>query len=180
MAQPLDWAGLARHAKTPFPQGWSDLHYLYVSPTDNVHGVLLDVISSASHRVMVNMYGYDDDEVDAMLHAKAASPDISFLMNLDKSQAGGVHEKVLLAPWASSIGTSVAIGTSVKHAISHLKVCVVDAMFSITGSTNWSTSGESAQDNELTVMRDPLRAARLESVILANHIEMLRQMGKGT
>jgi phosphatidylserine/phosphatidylglycerophosphate/cardiolipin synthase-like enzyme len=180
MAQALDWSALARYARVPFPSGWSATQYVFFAPQDDLHSVLSDIISSSSHRVMVNMFGYDDDSLDAILHAKAASPDISFLMNLDKSQAGGVHEKVLLAPWASQVGTSVAIGRSVKHAISHLKVCVVDGLYTISGSTNWSMSGESKQDNELTVSMDPYRAARFESIMLANHVEMLRQMGKGT
>lgn len=174
----FDFDSLEQHARHPFPKGWNLNEYLFIAPVDDCHGVLTDVISSASHRVSVNMYGYDDDEIDALLHSKAASPNIAFIMNLDKSQAGGVHEKALLAPWASAVGTSVAVGQSVKHAISHLKVCVVDGIYTITGSTNWSLSGELKQDNELTVTRDPFKAARLESIILSNHASMLAQMGK--
>lgn len=174
----LDFAQLVQHARHPFPKGWNENEYLFISPVDDCHGVLVDVISSASHRVSVNMYGYDDDEIDSLLHSKAASPSIAFLMNLDRTQAAGIHEKALLQPWATAIGTSVAVGQSVKHAISHLKVCVVDGLYTVTGSTNWSLSGESKQDNELTVTRDPFKAARLESIILANHASMLAQMRK--
>lgn len=176
---PLDFPQLVSHARNPFPDGWNPNEYVFFSPVDDVHGVLVDVIGSASHRVMVNMYGYDDDEVDALLHSKAASPNVAFVMNLDKSQSGGVHEKALVQPWASAIGTSVAIGHSVKGAISHLKVCVVDGLYTVTGSTNWSLSGEQKQDNELTVTRDPFKAARLESIILNNHATMLQQMAGG-
>jgi phosphatidylserine/phosphatidylglycerophosphate/cardiolipin synthase-like enzyme len=172
----LDFEGLARHAKTPFPDGWNPNEYVFISPVDDCHGVLADVISAASHRVMVNMYGYDDPEIDGLLHAKAASPRLAFVMNLDKSQAGGVHERVLLAPWANAVGTTIAVGQSIKHAISHLKVCVVDGLYVLSGSTNWSLSGEQKQDNELTITRDPYKAARLESVILTNHAAMLAQM----
>jgi phosphatidylserine/phosphatidylglycerophosphate/cardiolipin synthase-like enzyme len=160
-----------------FPDGWSDTERVFFSPVDRVHDVLKTVINSATHRISVNMYGYDDNEIDAILRAKAISPEIAFVMNLDKSQAGGIHEKVLLAEWATAIGSSVAVGESVKRAISHLKVCVVDGLYVISGSTNWSLSGESKQDNELTISRDPLKAARFESIILANHLEMLKQMG---
>ena len=47
---------------------------------------------------------------------------------LDKSQAGGVHEKALLAKW-NGVGKGnppFVIGTSRDHAISHLKLLVVD------------------------------------------------------
>lgn len=175
----LDFAGLEKHRAGGggFPAGWPSDRFSFFSPVDDVHGVLTEVIGSAEHCVMVNMYGYDDDEIDALLHAKAAAPSMTFLMNLDKSQSGGVHEKALVAPWASAEGTSVAIGTSMKHAISHLKVCVVDHQFVIGGSTNWSASGESQQDNELVVQNSPAVAGVYESILLHNHVEMLRQMG---
>lgn len=176
-AAALDWSKLATYASAPFPPGWDPDEYVFFSPRDpNVHQAILDVVQSASHRVVVNMYGYDDPDVDAALHAKAADPELTFWMNLDRSQAGGVHEKALLAPWASAIGTSIAVGTSIKHAISHLKVCVVDGLYVISGSTNWSLAGEQKQDNELTITRNALKAVRFESVLLLNHAAMLQQM----
>lgn len=171
------WKNLETYASSPFPSGWNADTYVFFSPRDpGVHQAILDTLSSASHRVSVNMYGYDDDAVDQVLHAKAADPNIAFFMNLDKSQAGGVHEKALLASWANAEGTSVAIGNSIRHAISHLKVAVVDGLYVISGSTNWSLSGEQKQDNQLTITRDPLLAARYESVLLLNHTAMLNQM----
>lgn len=173
----LDWDKLATYASTPFPPNWDANSYVFFSPRDpGVHDAIIDVLSAATHRVVVNMYGYDDEDVDRVLHGKAASPEIAFFMNLDSSQAGGAHEKALLAPWASAMGTSVAVGRSAKHAISHLKVGVVDSLYLIAGSTNWSRAGEQSQDNELTIRRDPLLAARYESILLINHAEMLRQM----
>ena len=42
-------------------------------------------------------------------------------MTLDKSQAAGVHDAALLKKWRNdSVGNSIAIGTSEKHAIMHL------------------------------------------------------------
>lgn len=174
----LDWTLLANHARNPFPDQWNENEYVFFAPVDDLHGVLKDVISSATHRVSLNMYGYDDDEIDAILHSKAVSPQIAFMMNLDKVQSKGKHEAALLLPWATSIGTSIAVGTSVKRAISHLKVCVIDGLYVISGSTNWSLSGEDKQDNELTVTRDALKAARFESIIINNHLTMLAQMSK--
>ncbi len=149
----------------------------FFSPRDTcVPLVLEQLVGAAQDSVKVNMYGYDDDKLDAILHAKAAVPGFCFQMSLDKSQAGGVHEKVLVAPWAASVGTSVAVGTSVKNAISHLKVCVIDGLYVISGSTNWSTSGETLQDNELVIHRNSGMASRYGAVLDLNHAAMLKEM----
>jgi phosphatidylserine/phosphatidylglycerophosphate/cardiolipin synthase-like enzyme len=151
----------------------------FFSPRDAcVPHVLQMIVSSAQDSVKVNMYGYDDDALDAILHSKAALPGFCFQMSLDKSQAGGVHEKALVAPWASSLGTSVAVGTSVKSAISHLKVCIIDGLYVVSGSTNWSTSGETKQDNELVIHRNAALASRYGAVLDMNHAAMLTQMQK--
>lgn len=157
-------------------RGWPEDRRSFFSPRDTyVHEVLVAAITSAQLSVKVNMYGYDDDEIDKALHGKAAEAGFVFQMSLDKSQAGGVHEKVLVAPWAASLGTSVAVGQSADHAISHLKVAVIDGLITVSGSTNWSASGEGKQDNELIVSVNPDVARRYSTILDLNHTEMIKQ-----
>jgi len=173
----LDWASLARHAATPFPHGWAPDEWVFFSPRDpGVHDAIVEVVQSTSHRLLGNHYGFDDDQVSDLMLQKAADPSIFFLLNLDSSQAAGVHEKKILANWQQFEGTMVAVGRSVHAAISHLKVTVVDGLYVISGSTNLSASGEGLQDNELRITRNPLLAGRYESVLLLNHAAMLKQM----
>lgn len=177
---PLDWDRLAEYAATPFPPGWNPDEYVLFSPRDpGVHQAIVDVVASAGHSIVANHYGFDDDEVSSLMLEKSADPEIAFVLNLDKSQAGGVHEKKLLAQWQSHVGSSVAVGTSIKHAISHLKVTVVDGLYVVSGSTNLSLSGEQKQDNELRITRNPLVAARYSAVILLNHAAMLAAASNG-
>jgi phosphatidylserine/phosphatidylglycerophosphate/cardiolipin synthase-like enzyme len=74
------------------------------------------------------------------------------------------------------IGNSIAIGRSSRGDISHDKLLVVDGLYLITGSTNWSFGGEELQDNQLTLSRVPLAAAEARTIIDMDHDDMLKQM----
>jgi phosphatidylserine/phosphatidylglycerophosphate/cardiolipin synthase-like enzyme len=137
------------------PSGYPANMRTFFSPEDHVPQVLQSVISSVSKSIVVAMYGYDDDVLAAMLDAALKNPAIYVQITLDQSQAGGTHEKNLLATYAHDMtGNSVAIGNSERGAIMHRKMVIVDGLWRISGSTNWSTSGETLQDNELTIIRD--------------------------
>ena len=98
-------------------------------------------------------------------------------MSLDRRQAGDAHEKQILASWDNNaFGNSIAIGTSSVHnAISHLKIVIVDGVYTVKGSTNWSLSGEQ-QDNELSLSRNAVIAAETRAILDLNHDFMLKQM----
>lgn len=180
---PLDWNGLGRYKQGgSFPAQYPDLLRTFYSPRDpGVHEVICALLRAATHSIVLNMYGYDDDEADSIIREKLDDDHVYVQMSLDKSQAGGVHERELLAQWkGADKGNSIAIGTSEKHAISHLKVCIVDGLYVIRGSTNWSLSGEQKQDNELTIIRDAVVAAETRSVLDINHDVMLKQMAART
>jgi phosphatidylserine/phosphatidylglycerophosphate/cardiolipin synthase-like enzyme len=176
-APPFSWDDIARYkADGRFLDGVSSDFRTFWSPVDRVHELLVAVLRSARHSIVLNLYGWDDDELDAIVREKIADERIFVQMSLDSSQAAGVHEKAILAKWDSTAkGASIAIGQSAKHAISHLKVCICDGIYTLSGSTNFSTSGESAQDNQLLLSRDPVMAAEYRAVLDVNHTEMLRQ-----
>ena len=98
-------------------------------------------------------------------------------MSLDRRQARDAHEKQILASWDNNaFGNSIAIGTSSVHnAISHLKIVIVDGVYTVKGSTNWSLSGEQ-QDNELSLSRNAVIAAETRAILDLNHDFMLKQM----
>ncbi len=175
------WDDLAQYkAEGRFLDGYPPDQRSFFSPRDKLHPMLASLLAGAQHSLVLNMYGYDDPELDELIRGKLDTNHVYVQMSLDKSQAGGVHEKELLAKWSNDgFGNSIAIGTSeVHHAISHLKVLIVDGVYTLTGSTNWSISGESEQDNQLTLSRNAVVASELRAVLDLNHDWMLKQMAE--
>jgi phosphatidylserine/phosphatidylglycerophosphate/cardiolipin synthase-like enzyme len=176
---PFTWDDLATYkAEGRFLDGYPDDQRTFFAPRDNVHGVLLALLQSAQHSIVVNMYGYDDLELNNIIQEKLADEHVYVQMSLDRSQAAGEAEKAILARWSNdAFGNSIAIGTSSVHnAISHLKVVIVDGVYTVKGSTNWSLSGEQQQDNELTLSRNAVIAAETRAILDLNHDFMLKQM----
>jgi phosphatidylserine/phosphatidylglycerophosphate/cardiolipin synthase-like enzyme len=180
MAYPgFAWDGLGQYkAEGRFLDGYPDDQRSFFAPRDNVHGLLTALLASTQHSIVVNMFGYDDDELNKIIQEKLADEHVFVQMSLDRSQAAGVHEKQIMASWANNaFGNSIAIGTSsVRNAISHLKIVIIDGVYTVKGSTNWSLSGEQQQDNELTLSRNAVIAAETRAILDLNHDFMLKQM----
>ncbi len=163
-----------------------DFHLFYVG-RDDVHNILKYVLSRVSVSLYLNMFGYDDDELNDILMAKALDPSITMLITLDQSQAGSVHEKRLLDSDISknpaAYNTHFVIGQSATHQISHTKGFVADGRVAGEGSTNWSTSGEGtfvisgkaggtgyvAQNNTQSMITDPDAISRFTAELIAEH-----------
>jgi hypothetical protein len=187
--QTFDLADLAQYTKEGAysPGASKDFHLFYVG-RDNVHEILKHVLSRVTVSLYLNMFGYDDDELNDVIMGIVHDPSITCVITLDKSQAGGVHERRLLESDAAKdpvgFSTHFVIGQSATHQISHTKGFVADGKVGAEGSTNWSTSGEGtfvvkgaaggpgykAQNNTQSVFTDPDAVTRFQAELLAEHI----------
>lgn len=171
-----------------FPAGDSpDFRVLYVG-RDDVHGALKYLLARCSRSLRMNMFGYDDDELDQIIRHLVESEHVYVQGTLDKSQASGVHERKILAGWSEEVRNSFAIGQSATHQISHTKGGVIDGLVAWEGSTNWSASGEGtivaadgsntgrkAQNNTCAFYTHPVEIAKFTAELDEEHTTALRQ-----
>jgi hypothetical protein len=125
--------------------GYGD-HYLFFVGRDDVHGILLWLLTRETMGLKFNMFGYDDAELNGAILALMASPNVAVQGTLDKSQAGGPAERAILASDLKDnpdFYNSFVITTSATHQISHTKggVLIAQGLW-FEGSANWSGSGE--------------------------------------
>jgi len=164
-----------------------DFHLFYVG-RDDVHSILKHLLSRVATSLYLNMFGYDDDDLNNQCMRCARDPSITTVITLDKSQSGSVHEKKILnsdvAKDPAAFNSHFVIGTSATAQISHTKGGVLDGKVGFEGSTNWSTSGEGtfvvkggpggagykAQNNTLAVFTDPETIARFTAELVAEHL----------
>jgi phosphatidylserine/phosphatidylglycerophosphate/cardiolipin synthase-like enzyme len=165
-----------------FPHGYPDDTLTFFAPRDpGVHEVIVWTILQCTQSLVVNMYGFNDTHAADLIRqfTEPGNHHIAVTMTLDSTMAAGPSEAAILKRFNNDlIGNSIAIGRSSKGAISHDKLLVVDGVYLISGSTNWSFGGERMQDNQLTVSRNPLAAAEARAIIDLDHDAMLKQMAK--
>jgi hypothetical protein len=106
------------------PTASPDFRVFYVG-RDDVHGVLMHLFNRVSLSVKMNMFGYDDDDLNNVLMGLVQNPSVMVQVTLDKSQASGVHEKAILssdmAQDAKGCANDFTVGESSTGQISHTK-----------------------------------------------------------
>ncbi|MBN3753254.1 hypothetical protein G3N95_09880 [Paraburkholderia sp. Tr-20389] len=169
----------------------TDVHLFYVG-RDDVHDILKHILSRVSVSLYLNMYGYDDAELNGILMDLVKDPTVTMLVTLDRSQVHGLTERGLLtkdmAENAAGMNTHFVVGESQTHQISHTKGFVADGRVALEGSTNWSQSGEGiflfsdhgkpvaggpkykAQNNTACVITDPDTISRFQTELVREHM----------
>lgn len=179
--------------------GYGD-HYLFFAGRDDVHGILHTLISSETMGLKLNMFGFDDDQLNADILALMKNPNVAVQGTLDKTQAAGAHERALLAADEANdpdFYNSFVVTTSATGQISHTKGGVLLGQgLAWEGSTNWSAAGEGtgvsldpsvkpapgyrAQNNTLLVSCNSVFIARFSARLDAEHrVGLQRRAAEG-
>jgi hypothetical protein len=174
--------------------GYGD-HYLFLVGRDDCHSILHYLIPRETMVFKFNMFGYDDDELNADIIALMKDPNVRVQASLDRSQAAGKHEKEILAldeTHDPNFYNSFVILESATHQISHTKGgCLIGVGMGFEGSMNWSDSGEGtgislrptdpkkpgfkAQNNTLLVSTNPVFLSRFNARLDSEHLIGLAQ-----
>ena len=170
-----------------------DFHLFYVG-RDDVHGILKHVISRVSVSLYLNMFGYDDDELNDIIIKLIEDPDVTDADHARQEPGGGQAREgdPRRRPQegrSPAFNTHITIGQSPTHQISHTKGFVADGKVGGEGSTNWSLSGEGtfvagrtrpggpgykAQNNTQTVFTDPDAVNRFQTELIAEHLAAMK------
>lgn len=174
--------------------------FLFYVGRDDVHGVLLELLSQEKLSLKLNMFGYDDEDLNTAILTLCKDPAIHVQVSLDKSQSAGVHEKTLITfdqqNDATEFANSFLILESATNQISHTKGGVLASQgIYFEGSTNWSASGEGsginlkdananpkgwkAQNNTLLVSTNPVNLSRFATELDVEHQIGLQKQLKG-
>lgn len=179
--------------------GYGD-HYIFLVGRDDVHSILKKLITGETLELTGNEFGYDDEELNQAILDLFKKPSVKVQITLDKTQAGGVHERAIIAADEASdpvdFNNSFAIGKSGTHQISHTKGMVFSGQgLWCEGSTNLSKSGEGigvslkadvanpkgfqAQNNTLVVSANQVGLSRFRAKLDAEHQIAVNQSKKG-
>jgi hypothetical protein len=177
--------------------GYGD-HYIFMVGRDDVHGIMCTILAAETMGFKFNQFGYDDEVLNGIIVSLMRNPNVAVQGTLDRSQAGGVHERKILASDVANdpdFYNSIVVGMSATHQISHTKGGVLVAQgLAFEGSTNWSASGEGtgvslapldplkppapgfvAQNNTLTVSCNAVFNARFAARLDTEHRTALQQ-----
>jgi len=164
-----------------------DFRVFYVG-RDDVLGVLMHLFTRVSLSVKMNIFGYDDDDLNNVLMGLAQNPSVMVSVTLDRSQASSPTEKAILSSDAGQdrvgFANDFVVGDSATAQVSHTKGGILDGIVAFEGSTNWSSSGEGtgidlsaarqfpgfrAQNDTLTVHVNPYEIAKFAARLDYEH-----------
>jgi len=165
-----DLTGLDAYRSKPLLPGYPTDRRRLFATQDDVHGALMLAVSSVTVSQTLAMYSLDDAALVAQVVANyhAAPGGMPTLVVLDEScykTNEGTRTAAPLLALRGQPNFRLSVGTSDKGGIQHLKSFVGDGAFLVTGSTNWSKSGESTECNELEVAINAVLAAELTAYI---------------
>ena len=128
----------------------------YFSPEDDLTGVYLDLIKKAKKSIWIVDYSFNLTNLVELLNQKL-NEGVAIRLCLDKSQSGGLSEKIAIAKMIKGLKQQVVFGNSSKGKIIHDKFTVIDGKIVESGSWNYTFVAEE-EDNFIDIIKSKQRA----------------------
>ena len=122
---------------------------VYFSPNGGSRAAILDCINQASASVKVAMYSFTDTALaDALARAHRRGVTVEIVLDRAQQTARGGQAQKL-------IDAGVPVHFDTRHQLQHNKFAVIDGATVISGSQNWTQSGETRNaENTLVLCGD--------------------------
>lgn len=125
------------------------------SPNGEATASIIKALAKAQNTILVAAYSFTSQELaSALLEAKKRNVVVKII--LDKSQ---MTQRYSSATFFANMGFDLKI--DVKHAIFHNKVMIIDDATVITGSFNFTKAAETKNAENVLIIRDNPKLARL-------------------
>ena len=170
------WDNLGQFKKLgAFTEDYPSNIRCFSAPNDDVHGAIMYMCQSASQSIASMQFQWNDKEINDCFYKAWNTEHIALILCLGSTM--NQAEKSIISTWPpDAVGNEIYIGPSVHGAYSHTKDTVLDFTYTLTGSTNYSDSGERLQNNRLIIIKDRVIAAETRVKIDLTKAEMQRYM----
>jgi phosphatidylserine/phosphatidylglycerophosphate/cardiolipin synthase-like enzyme len=128
---------------------------IHFAPYENLEDVDIPLINGASEAVDVAMYTFTDQQIAYAL-VRAARRGVRVRIYRDREQFQSEQERGGQVSAILAGQPNIQIRVKASRDLMHDKFFVVDGHILRNGSGNWSVSAARYQDNEITVIRQPL------------------------
>jgi len=124
------------------------------SPAGRCSTLLINLFNNAKKSIYVLIYSFTlDDVADALIEASRRGVDVKIVIESDNAYSRGSEYTRLLE-------NGIAVRLDSNPYQMHHKVAIIDGEIVITGSMNWSFSGDTRNDENIIVIEDRDVAAR--------------------
>jgi len=136
---------------------------IYFSPNGGAAAAIVKEIDAAKKSIHVLAYSISEDRITRAL-AKANTRGVAVILIVDPGQQGQSYST---APKIKQSGVRTLVDRA--HALMHNKTIIVDAATVITGSMNFTTSGDKQNAENTIVIRD-IEAAKIYENDFQKHV----------
>jgi phosphatidylserine/phosphatidylglycerophosphate/cardiolipin synthase-like enzyme len=127
------------------------------TPGENCTGIIVDQIDGARHSILVQAYSFTSVPILAALKAAhGRGTDVRVLLDKSSARISKSGSRYSAANYLTNAG--IPVWVDMKPAIAHNKVMVIDGLWVITGSFNFTASAQNRNAENLLVIEDPVLA----------------------